>query len=75
MSATEWKDAHGASLLLGRRGAELEEALARSAAVLVLGLVPGMPLLALPEPFAPPTVLRTAEDLGRLMLQPLQSMP
>ena len=61
----EWKDAHGAAMLLGRRGAELDEAMARATCCLVMEYVPGRSLFHEPQPFAPQQLLRTAEDLGR----------
>ena len=64
-SQAEWKQAHGAAMLLGGRGAELEELMGRSACLLVMEYVPGRALFQAPEPFALGQVLRTAEDLGR----------
>lgn len=64
-SQAEWKQAHGAAMLLGGRGAELEELMGRAACLLVMEYVPGQPLFQAPQPFAPGQVLRTAEDLGR----------
>ena len=64
-SQTEWKQAHGAAMLLGGRGADLEELMGRSACLLVMEYVPGQALFQAPEPFAPGRALRTAEDLGR----------
>lgn len=61
----EWKEAHGSALLLGQRGAELEEAMGSCACALVMEYVPGRPLLGEQEPFQAQNVLRTAEDLGR----------
>ncbi|CAL8468092.1 g7631 [Coccomyxa elongata] len=67
-TAGEWKEAHGAAMLLGRRGADLEEQMARSPCMLVMEYIPGRGLFQLQEPFQPPQILRTAEDLGRLFL-------
>lgn len=64
-TAGEWKEAHGAAMLLGRRGADLEEQMARSPCMLVMEYIPGRGLFQLQEPFQPPQILRTAEDLGR----------
>ena len=61
----EWKEAHGSSLLLGQKGADLEEQMGRSACVLVMEYIPGRPLLGEQEPFQATQILRTAEDLGR----------
>ena len=61
----EWKEAHGSALLLGQRGADLEEQMGRSACVLIMEYIPGRGLLSQREPFQAPHVLRTAEDLGR----------
>ena len=52
-------------MLLGGRGAELEELMARSACLLVMEYVPGQALFQALQPFAPGQVLRTIEDLGR----------
>jgi hypothetical protein len=52
-------------MLLGRRGAELEEAMARATCCLLMEYVPGAALFQAPQPFAPQQLLRTAEDLGR----------
>ncbi|EIE20699.1 hypothetical protein COCSUDRAFT_57268 [Coccomyxa subellipsoidea C-169] len=67
-TAEEWKEAHGAAMLLGRRGADLEEQMARSACMLVMEYIPGRALFHLQQPFQPAQILRTAEDLGRLFL-------
>ncbi len=72
-SAGEWKEAHGSALLLGRRGADLEEQMARSACMLVMEYIPGRGLFQLLEPFQPPQILRTAEDLGRSAHRPFTS--
>lgn len=64
-TAEEWKEAHGAAMLLGRRGADLEEQMARSACMLVMEYIPGRALFHLQQPFQPAQILRTAEDLGR----------
>ena len=61
----EWKEAHGSSLLLGQKGADLEEQMGRSACILVMEYIPGRPLLGEQEPFQAAQILRTAEDLGR----------
>ena len=61
----EWKQAHGSALLLGQRGADLEEQMGSSACVLVMDYIPGRALLSEQEPFQAPHLLRTAEDLGR----------
>lgn len=62
---TEWKEAHGSALLLGQRGADLEEQMKQSACMLVMEYIPGRPLLGEQEPFQAARILRTAEDLGR----------
>ena len=62
---SEWKDAHCAAMLLGRRGADLEELMGRSACMLVMEYIPGRPLFDLEEPFQATHIMRTAEDLGR----------
>ena len=55
----------GPALLLGQKGADLEEQMGRSACVLVMEYIPGRPLLGEQEPFQASQILRTAEDLGR----------
>jgi hypothetical protein len=52
-------------MLLGRRGAELEELMGRSACMLVMEYIPSRPLFDMEEPFQAHQILRTAEDLGR----------
>jgi len=64
-SAPEFKAAHAACLLQGRRAAGLAEQLARAACVLVMEFVPGAALLAAGEPFQPARLPATATDLGR----------
>ena len=61
----EWKEAHGSALLLGQRGADLEEQMGSSACLLVMEYIPGRALLSEQDPFQAQRVLRTAEDLGR----------
>ena len=61
----EWKEAHGSALLLGQRGADLEEQMGRSVCMLVMEYIPGRALLSEQEPFQALHILRTAEDLGR----------
>ena len=64
-TAGEWKEAHGAAMLLGRRGADLEEQMARSPCMLVMEYIPGSGLFDLEQPFQAHQIMRTAEDLGR----------
>ena len=66
----EWKEAHGSALLLGQRGADLEEQLGSSASLLVMEYIPGRALLSEQEPFQAQHILRTAEDLGRCSASP-----
>ena len=64
-TAAEWREASSAALLLGSRGEALAEAMAQSAACLVMDFIPGRPLLSLGAPFDPRRLHRTAADLGR----------
>ena len=66
-TAAEYKAAHAACLLLGRRAAVLEEQLAGAACVLVMDYVPGPALLATNEPFQAAALPSTAADLGRFV--------
>ena len=66
-TSTEYKAAHAACLLLGRRAAVLEEQLAGAACVLVMEYVPGPALLATEEPFQVALLATTAADLGRFV--------
>ena len=74
VTQAEWKQAHGAALLLGQRGADLEEQMGNSACVLVMDYIPGRALLSEREPFQAPHLLRTAEDLGRCTASPLSCL-
>ena len=64
-TAAEYKAAHAACLLLGRRAAGLEEQIASASCVLVMEYVPGPAFLATSEPFQPALLPTTAADLGR----------
>lgn len=64
-TAAEYKAAHAACLLLGRRAAGLEEQVASASCVLVMEYVPGPAFLATSKPFQPALLPTTAADLGR----------
>ena len=66
-TAAEWKECHAASLLIGKKGAEMADQVQRSACMLVMEYVPAAALFNVQKPFEPDRLEQTAADLGRYM--------
>lgn len=64
-TAAEWKECHAASLLIGKKGAEMADQVQRSACMLVMEYVPGAVLFHVQKPFEAERLEQTAADLGR----------